>query len=125
MRAKIKHHATRYNEKWRKQDNKIIAILKNYFFLTIPHVIPTALLVLLFPSKWLAIIITGILLPDFSFKYPLRSERGVLKFLKSLNYFSFISHFTLLAVIIILLFNQEYAVFISGLIHILLDLIGF
>jgi len=100
------------------------------FMMTLPHLITIVVLAFFSPQQWIAILIIGLLLPDFSyffylFLYPASLFRRNYTMQRVGDYRKAVSHILTFVVIIVFLLNREYILLISGSLHLLLDLIGF
>jgi hypothetical protein len=127
--TKIRKLIKKYDTKWDSSVNTNIFL--SYFFLTLPHLFISFLLILFFPEKWIGILILAILLPDFSHAFNLMLR---IKFNKIFLFFN--NQFTmsnipkingvlLISTIIILFIIQEYVLVLAGISHLILDWIGF
>jgi|GEM_PF-3443365 len=100
------------------------------FMLTLPHIITCLILMVIFPLKWIGIIIVGLILPDLSYFIYIFTN-PILKSKKNFNldcinkHRKKIAHLITFIVIIFLLMNGEYVLFFAGAIHLLLDMVGF
>jgi hypothetical protein len=127
--TKIRKLIKKYDTKW---DNSVNTnMFFSYFFLTLPHLFISLILILFFPEKWMGILILAILLPDFSnaFNLMLRIKFNKI-FLFFNNQFTMsnippIDEVLLISTIIILFIIQEYVLVLAGISHLLLDWIGF
>jgi hypothetical protein len=103
--------------------------MKKDILLAIPHILTCLILIIIFPQKWIGILIVGLLLPDFYFFLYKIYKRF---FVKDPEFqFGMVNlsmktalHIMLFVVTIFLFFNKEYVVGFSGGIHIILDLFG-
>jgi len=100
------------------------------FMLTLPHLFTCLILIFLSPGQWIEIFIVGLLLPDFSYFFYGVVHPGA--FFKSDFYIRSIgekrkkiAHLLTFIVVVVLLVNMEYILFLAGGIHLLLDWIGF
>ncbi len=131
MIKNIRAKAHKYNSKvaWHK-DSNIIKILKGMIYLSLPHLISTSILILIFSEKWLGILIVGFLLSDLSTAFVLLMRKWFktnhyLNKQLNINKINNINHIILISTLIVLAFQQEWIILSSGLAHLFLDWIGF
>lgn len=131
MIKKIRKISKKYNSKFVWKPNSGIFIIIYYLFiLQLPHIIPSLILIILVPSKWIGILILGVFLSDFHMalynliRYPLPK---IFKKIKHLNIskISKITHNLLFLVILIMILYKEYIIALSGLLHLIIDWLGF
>lgn len=120
MIRKIKKSIKNYDSRWWNNDGKKSTIIKNGFFLTLPHIIPTLILILIFPNRWIGILILGIFISDFAIN-PFIKSKSIKNWLPQ----ALVSHIMLFIVTLIMLIQKEYVIASSGIIHLILDWIGF
>ncbi|MBU1704913.1 MAG: hypothetical protein KJ922_06115, partial [Nanoarchaeota archaeon] len=108
------------NQQFRHQ--KKSKIISGIFLLLLPHLVPSITLATIFPDKWFGIILVGVFLSDLSLGLRTMIKRIIPLRLTDINK---INHTILASAIIILLIHQEFAVFLSGLVHLMLDWLGF
>ena len=122
-----------YTSVWSRKcsSDKLKDVITGHLFLIIPHIIASVIIIAFFPEKWIGILILGIFLSDLSlginnflkFGFPKLFEK--FREYMSNTEISLINHVMLISVMVILLLLEEYVLFLSGLIHLILDIIGF
>ena len=104
--------------------------LFNGFMITLPHIIPSLILIILFPSSWIGIIVFGLVLPDvyffvykmYTMLFPRKKEYAFGLINLSMKT---IAHIVVFAILIVLLVNREYILALAGALHLIIDLLGF
>lgn len=100
------------------------------FMLILPHILSCFVLILLFPEKWFAIIIVGLILPDISyyfymFVHPAAIVKGDFNLNRIGENRKRIAHILTFIVIVYLIVIEEYVLVLAGGIHLFLDMLGF
>lgn len=110
-----------------------ISIPLEFLFLMLPHLVASLILILFYPQKWFGIILLGIIIPDLIYGIFAFYTRIHYLFFKKRNFFKKITltlirsltHIALIITIIYMLIIKEYVIASSGILHMILDWIGF
>jgi hypothetical protein len=123
--------ADKYHSKF-NPDNINGNLKKGLFciMLSMPHIITVLIMIMIWPNKWIGILIVGLVLPDFSisfhtFIHPaaiFRKNKGLMEDgMKRKD----VAHLMTIVVVLIMFVLKENVIAMAGAIHLILDYVGF